>query len=612
MNPHLARRYFPSQPEVAPRVYDDSFEKIKSPNTYRIFCLGESSMQGFPYEYNGALPRLLKDQLMQRIPNKNIEVINLGIAAVNSYTVLDLVKEVVEYSPDLLIIYLGHNEFYGSFGVGSIEYLGTNRGFINVYLKISRLKLFQLMRDIIKAVSTIFKKDFNALPPQALMELMAREQSIPYQSELYQLAKENFRQNLSEILQTCKSHNVPVLLSTVVSNVREQFPFLSEFSPLTSKPQQEEWLRYYEAALQFAQSDSCEQALIEFRRALAIDSNRADLHFYIGQCLEQLGHYAEAKHHYERARDLDVLRFRASGEFNEIIRTTGKLHGAWIADVVKTFEDSSAHGLIGNRWILEHLHPNIDGYFLIAKEYVRLMHEHGCIVPSNQWLPPWDDDVAKANSFMTSFDFEVSFIRLDHLLHHWPFAEPESTRYVPQSEEGKLALEYMQGKITWEDAHYQLAESYKKQGRFIDAAREYLAIGKVMWNDYHPVMLAGDINMLMNDYENAEYNYMRAIQRSKNQYTLIRIGALNLALARPDSAIYYFRAALEFDRQAQSKFEKQARIEVRYQLAAAYAANGELSRARDEILLLLADAPNFTPAQVMLDTLNKRIKGLSR
>jgi len=46
-------------------------------------------------------------------------VVNVGISAISSYMVLNFVNELVQYQPDLFVLYMGHNEFYGAFGIGS-------------------------------------------------------------------------------------------------------------------------------------------------------------------------------------------------------------------------------------------------------------------------------------------------------------------------------------------------------------------------------------------------------------------------------------------------------------------------------------------------------------
>ena len=79
----------------------------------------------------------------------HVEVINLGMTAVNSYVIRDLSQRVMEYKPDAVIIYAGHNEYYGSFGAASTQF-----GFVNnIYLKriilwLKDLRFYQLLENI--------------------------------------------------------------------------------------------------------------------------------------------------------------------------------------------------------------------------------------------------------------------------------------------------------------------------------------------------------------------------------------------------------------------------------------------------------------------------------
>ena len=159
LNRDVARRYFSQKGIGVPEAYDDIFEVDKQPTTKRIFMLGESTMAGYPFDYNATAPRLLRDRLAQVLPQYNIEVVNVGLAAVNSYTVLDFTKELVDYAPDAFIVYVGHNEFYGAMGVGSTEYLGQWRALVNVYLWMRHLRLFLLVRDGVVALRSLIKPE---------------------------------------------------------------------------------------------------------------------------------------------------------------------------------------------------------------------------------------------------------------------------------------------------------------------------------------------------------------------------------------------------------------------------------------------------------------------
>ncbi len=603
VNRSFARRYFPLQSIQPPFVYDETFEVVKSPTTYRIFLLGESTMQGFPYEYNGAIHGLLEDRLKHLFPERNIEIINLGITAVNSYAVLDLMKEVVDYQPDLIILYLGHNEFYGSFGIGSMEFIGKHRSFINFYLELQHVKIVQLLQKIIGLIRSLIHKD-DTPPGSTLMEAMAREQTIVYHSPLYDIARENFERNLLAIAEIAFSRNVPLMLSTIVSNLRDQPPFDSRFSDATENDTRTQYSGFVTKGDQFREEQKLREALTEYKKAMQIDSARADLQYSMAICCEGTGDVSEAKRHFSLARDFDVLRFRATAEFNQIIKDVAQTKQLMLADIAGVFEAHSQNGIVDRSLMLEHVHPNLDGYFLIAKEYTEVMREHDCIRPQHEWGQQLSDDKYKARSMMTLFDFEVSFLRIDNLLHHWPFSEPESTRYSPADEEGQLAARYLQGKIDWEHAHYQLAELYKSGNRFVDAQHEYLAIAKIQRFDVTPLLLAGDMSLTMKNYQEADSMYRVALQRDDNQYVNVRLGAMFSEEGIPDSAIHYYQTAIDRDRKANSKLKQEWKLEIMQHLAEEYKKRGDLISARDEISHILSLNPSYTQARRLLDILN--------
>src|ERR1039457_5603698 len=113
LNPDASKRYF-NDPALAPTGNTELFKKIKDKNTCRIFILGESTTIGYPYFHNGSFHRWLQYRLMQTFPDRQFEIINLSITAVNSYTVLGFAKELITYKPDAVLIYSGHTDFYAS------------------------------------------------------------------------------------------------------------------------------------------------------------------------------------------------------------------------------------------------------------------------------------------------------------------------------------------------------------------------------------------------------------------------------------------------------------------------------------------------------------------
>ena len=112
LNPQAARRFFPHQyARLAPG--QDRFAQDKDQGVLRIFVLGASTLLGFPNPAQTSFPNFLQLMLEDAYPGREIEVINCGITAINSYVLLDFAEEVAAQEPDLVLIYAGHNEFVG-------------------------------------------------------------------------------------------------------------------------------------------------------------------------------------------------------------------------------------------------------------------------------------------------------------------------------------------------------------------------------------------------------------------------------------------------------------------------------------------------------------------
>jgi len=87
------------------------FPKRKPEDAYRIFCLGGSTTYGHPYDDVTSFAGWLRELLPEVDRSRRWEVINAGGISYASYRVAIVMKELLEYDPDLFIVYSGHNEF---------------------------------------------------------------------------------------------------------------------------------------------------------------------------------------------------------------------------------------------------------------------------------------------------------------------------------------------------------------------------------------------------------------------------------------------------------------------------------------------------------------------
>ncbi|MBL7056148.1 SGNH/GDSL hydrolase family protein [Candidatus Woesearchaeota archaeon] len=85
---------------------DNEYDYKKLAGTYRILVIGDSITFGFGVDQNKTYPKILESLLNQnKINNKDIEVINLGIGNYNTLQELEFLKvEGIRYDPDEIIL----------------------------------------------------------------------------------------------------------------------------------------------------------------------------------------------------------------------------------------------------------------------------------------------------------------------------------------------------------------------------------------------------------------------------------------------------------------------------------------------------------------------------
>lgn len=546
LNPLAPRRYFRNVQREGISS-SDVFEKDKSPDTYRIFCLGESSTRGYPYMYNGAFPPMLKDRLQTLLPDKHIEVINLGLTAISSFVVLDFVKQAMEYKPDLLLVYTGHNEFYGAFAIGSSEYLGRNRAVINAYLYLERFKTFVLIRQCASWVMSLFGSS-EVNHHVTMMELMVRDKQIQYGGPEYATALENFRANLEDIIHLAREGNTAVIIGTQASNLRGIPPFVSLFSPATPPERQQAFEKIYREADALIGRGSYGMALDTLRACMRVDTLPAKQYFLQGKCFEQAGEYDLARAAYRKARDYDGLPFRAPTSFNLMIENLCRKEQIPLAATEEQVAAQCAHGIIGPEMMLEHVHPNIDGYFQIAKAFFKSIADHQLIAPNKEWKWERDksDSAYRGMVGVTAFDSLAAAARLFILTHSWPFTGNNCTvdDYIPRTILEKEVKKYISGEDTWEKGHVTVAEYYHSRREYAREADEYRALVKGMPYNISPYLRLAQTEIQLRDTIAAEstLTHSLAVAGTFAAYNLLGIVSYNLG--KYDEAENYLQQAL--------------------------------------------------------------------
>ena len=599
INPKLGERYFPgknTRPEVA---VTDIFLKQKPADAFRIFVLGASTTAGYPYLYNASFPSMLKIMLREYYPDRRIEVINLAMPAVTSYAVREIALQLDDYQPDMLLIYAGHNEFYGGLGVASTASLGGSRWLVNTYLRLRDFRLVQLISSGMAGVRQMFAGS-AAGESGTLMQRMVQDRAIAYRSDLFDRAGEIFRGNIGDVLDHCRDRNLPVMIGTLVSNIRDQQPFVDVFSEEQRKI---EWQQQIAVAKQLYEKQQFSEAAIAVKSAIAIDSLPASQYFLQGQILEASGDSAAAYAAFYRAKEFDGLRFRASEVLNQIIEKFGESSGVGIVPIREMFEAQSPGNLPGRALLLEHLHPNVDGYLLMATTFAESIIQSGVLgEPVVATLP---DSLWRQRIGVSELDKMVGDLRIDYLKSGWPFQPdaplPQAEFPVPNAADPvvQLVRQFWLGEINWEAMHVKAAELFRSREQWEKAAAEYRALAIASEINPSPYIFLADMLIRLQQFDEALAALKKAVAIEPNATSYQQIGRILLLQKQPSLALPYLQQALQLQPDNPGLY---------FDLARTWFLQGDLPRANQAIQFVLQNAPDFPNAQQLAHIITSAIK----
>jgi tetratricopeptide (TPR) repeat protein len=383
-NDRFTWRFFPPGAFRLPAAF--AFPAEKSPATYRIFVVGESAAEGDP-EPAYAFSRYLEAMLRERFPAGRFEVINAGIAAINSHTLLPITRDLARRDPDLFILYLGNNEVVGPFG------RGASLSLTRVGLFLSSTRLGQLLSSVLRTVVP-----GGGSRSWRGMETFL-EQPVPADAPELARIRANFRSNLRDIIAAARGSGARVLVSTVGVNLKDSSPFASAHRPGLEPVRHREWDALLAEGARLDAEARPAEALERYLAAAAIDDGHAELQFRLGRAEWTMRRYDAARVRFERARELDILRFRADSAINSIIRVVARSEGPQVelVDGDSILARSSPHGVTGAELFYEHVHLRPEGNYLLARAFfprvVALLP--GRVRRASEVVPPKQADVER-------------------------------------------------------------------------------------------------------------------------------------------------------------------------------------------------------------------------
>jgi tetratricopeptide (TPR) repeat protein len=609
-NDRFACRYFP--PALARSPQPCLIVANKPPDTTRIFVLGESAAMGDPEPAYG-VARTLEVLLRARHAGQKFEVVNVAVTAINSHVIRDIARECAGREGDIWIIYMGNNEVVGPFGAGTVFGAQAPRlGAIRASVALKAARAGQLADAIVQRLAR------RGAPTEWAGMEMFLDQQVRHDAPRMAAVYDYFQRNLEDILHLGQSSGATVLLSTVVSNLKDCPPFASQHQPGLSEAQLAEWTNAYEIGASQESASNFVAAIEHYQQAARIDASHAELQFRLGRCLAALGEFATARQCFERARDFDTLRFRADTRINELIRQAAARRagpGLKLVDAAEDFARLSTNGLTGEEFLYEHVHLNSEGNYLLARLFAEQIA--GWLRPEGRFstnLPPLltveecarrlalteVDRFRIADEMMKRLQEPPFTKQLDHALriHHWRQLRA-TLKTASESGAFDAAAAVYREALSWSPDDWVLRENFAKLlqdfGELSGAEREWRRVLALMPHYEAAHYSLGNALDAQGKPAEALACFRRALELRPD--SVEAINGLALALAgqqRVNEAVRLFKKAILL---------KPAFVEARVNLGQTLAREGRVEEAKAQYLAALRHKPEYAAAHINLGKL---------
>jgi len=369
-----------------------SFAREKSPDAYRIFCVGGSTTYGRPYNDATSFAGWLRELLPAADPNRRWEVINAGGISYASYRVAHLMEELARYEPDLFIVYTGHNEFLEERTYAAMRDLpAAVRSSAAVLARTRTWAATKMVLNSLGALQGAQEDNQTRLPAEVstLLDRSAGPERYARDDTLRDQILRHYRISLERMADIAQRAGADVIFVTPASNLKDSTPFKSQHTDGISESARLRSEALLESAKQRIQQSAWSEALEMLDAALAIDPRFAELHYRRGAVLLALGRSGEAAASFRRARDEDVCPLRALSPMREIVAEVARETGATSIDFVALVEqralDEQGVAIPGAEYFLDHVHPTIAGNRILALALIDAMIANGTVHPSADW-----------------------------------------------------------------------------------------------------------------------------------------------------------------------------------------------------------------------------------
>ncbi len=360
-----------------------SFPSDKGNNAFRIFCLGGSTVQGRPYAVETSFTTWLKLSLDAVQPDREWELVNCGGISYASYRLVPIMRELLDYEPDMFIVYTGQNEFLEDRTYGHIKNMPPWR--IGLHRTLLNLRIYSIAhshfsgRGARKTDAADSSKPVLPTEVEAKLDFKDGLKWYHRDDEWRRGTTKHFAGNIEAMVKMARQAGVPIILVNPVVNLEDCPPIKSQ--PFVEAAEKQRVVELREQARRLAWDNAYGKIRL-LEQAAAIDARDAGLLYVIGKCYARIGRFEEAKKWFVKAKEEDICPLRILEPMRDAISDVAARYDAPLLDAQALIEGRSENSIAGAQWLLDHVHPSIAGHKLIADAFLEIMRDMGLVQPA--------------------------------------------------------------------------------------------------------------------------------------------------------------------------------------------------------------------------------------
>jgi len=330
----------------------------------RILVFGASAAYGEMFSPFTAFPGIAEARLRAANPDIAVEVLNLAHGGMGSRQVGEMVFRALENDkPDLIVVYTGNNEYHElrALKARSDRY---DPGAELLRRRLSRSFVYRQLREWFVPTQSV------SMPTADDDWLPIGRMDVTVDADDRALGLGLYADHLSAIIVAAAEHGVPLLLTTVATNIKDH---IDNATP-------------GEASLEESTALQTLSQIVEHVSAARFAAEAGKVHphikteggyhklgmLYLSAGLVEVAADAFAK------KELAALRpMTANRDLRAMVRQLGARYQTPVCDLAGALATTSPDGLPGNGVFIDHCHPNALGHARLGQALAQCIAANG-------------------------------------------------------------------------------------------------------------------------------------------------------------------------------------------------------------------------------------------